>query len=165
MIRHQIIPDLVVTNIPRDNEFVWYPSVAELASSNNINLKKHNRINSSEEIITAIANQLGIRTYTFQHGVFGPCCLPIISKTIFVWGESSKKYLISWGYSSERIVILGRLKFFDGMENEFPDKKEVRARFAEKYQFDPNKLIVGYFPSDWDEDLNYKLFLLFVFLA
>lgn len=56
MIRQQIIPDLVVTNISRDNEFIWYPSVAELASRNNINLKKHNRINSSEEIITTIAN-------------------------------------------------------------------------------------------------------------
>ena len=54
MIRHQVIPDLVVTNIPRDKEFVWYPSVAELASSNNINLIKHNRIDSSEEIITTI---------------------------------------------------------------------------------------------------------------
>ncbi|SVE19992.1 uncharacterized protein METZ01_LOCUS472846, partial [marine metagenome] len=41
------------------------------------------------------------------------------------------------------------------------DKKEVRARFAEKYQFDPNKLIVGYFSGDWDEDVNYKLFKFF----
>ena len=56
MISNQIIPDLVVTNIPRNHELVWYPSVAELASSNNIELIRHNRIDSSEEIITAIAD-------------------------------------------------------------------------------------------------------------
>ena len=56
MISNQIIPDLVVTNIPRKHELVWYPSVAELASSNNIELIRHNRIDSSEEIITAIAD-------------------------------------------------------------------------------------------------------------
>ena len=54
MISNQIIPDLVVTNIPRKQEIVWYPSVAELASSNNIELIRHNRIDSSEEVITAI---------------------------------------------------------------------------------------------------------------
>jgi len=54
MISNQIIPDLVVTNIPRNHELVWYPSVAELASSNNIELIRHNRVNSSEEISTAI---------------------------------------------------------------------------------------------------------------
>ena len=54
MISNQIIPDLVVTNIPRNQEIVWYPSVAELASSNNIELIRHNRIDSSEEVITAI---------------------------------------------------------------------------------------------------------------
>jgi len=96
-----------------------------------------------------------------QHGILGVAHLPITSKTIFAWGESSKEQLISWGYAPERIMVLGRLKVSDEIENDFLDRSEVRTQFSKKYQMDPNKLIVGYFATDWDEDLNYELFKFF----
>jgi len=54
MINRGLIPQLVVTNIPNPHEKVWYPSVAELATQNQIELIKINKIDGNKQLISII---------------------------------------------------------------------------------------------------------------
>jgi methionyl-tRNA formyltransferase len=54
MINNGFIPEVVVTNIPNPDERVWYPSVAELATKNNIEVIKINKISGNDWVFSKI---------------------------------------------------------------------------------------------------------------
>lgn len=116
-------------------------------------------LHNHEFAVTSVANELGIHTYTLQHGMAPDA--PVISERIFVWGEVSRRELMKLGVAESKIVISGRLQLDNIVNSYLPRKNEVRAAFVEEYGFDPKKPIVVYFATNWGERENRGLFKCF----
>jgi len=97
-----------------------------------------------EYVITKVAQQRGIRTYTNQHGEFADPIdyIPIASDEIFVWGDISRRFLLENGVPPSQVFISGNPKF-DRVNSIFlPQKKEYQTQLQKKHNLNPEQLTV-----------------------
>jgi hypothetical protein len=102
----------------------------------------------NEYVITEVAKNNNIRTYTNQHGWFGkavlPAYLPIASEKIFVWGDRSREHLLENNVDEKKIVVAGNSKFDRVYMHYRVRREEIRNAFIDKYHLNPNKLVLTY---------------------
>lgn len=125
----------------------------------------------NECIITLLAHQQRIPTYTNQHGEFADIYdyLPIPSDKIFVWGEKSKKRLIEHGVHPEKIIISGNPNFDRVYSWYLPQKQNIYTRMQKNYALKDNLPIITYLSpglfSHSDLELLNELFKCFCQIA
>lgn len=111
-----------------------------------------------EYAITLVASKKGISTYTNQHGLIGYVFEPVISSKIFVWGDVFRQQLCEMGVADSKIVTVGRV----GQPNTISHQNNVTCKKSKSlfdvYKFDPDRLTVAYFATDYGPDENFELF-------
>lgn len=101
-----------------------------------------------ESIVTFVAKQKNIVTYTAQHGALQNIKLYLpYSDYMFVWGQQAKDRLMKFGVSEERIIISGHPLYDNIFFNQGNLKKLEKTNLREKYHFSEKKLNVTFFTS------------------
>lgn len=114
-----------------------------------------------EHAITGVATRKGISTYTNQHGMIGSLYAPVISNKIFVWGDVSKDELIRLGVDQEKIIVAGRVGLAPVPQGTEIRQTTLRTQFSIRHKFDPTKLSIAYFATNWGGHENIELFKVF----
>lgn len=104
---------------------------------------------SHEYVITKVAQQQGIPTFTLQHGLVDETTVPVACDVIFAWGESTRRELIDLGVPDERIVVAGRPGLDDDLRRAANESLAIRASFCAKYGLDAGCPVVCYFATNW----------------
>ena len=60
--------------------------------------------------VISAGRKLGVRSVVLQHGTPGPQSAPFLADEGWVWGETSRQALITFGADSERLQIMGSLE-------------------------------------------------------
>jgi hypothetical protein len=100
----------------------------------------------NEYIVTSIARQRKILTYTNQHGWFRilAAYIPVASDKIFVWGNESRDYLANNNVPLNKIIVSGNPKFDRVNSWYLPNRKKIRTKFLKKHGFNTDRPVVTY---------------------
>jgi len=101
-----------------------------------------------EQIIIKILKKHKKKSYVIQHGytTLGEGFFPLIKNKMladkmFVWGSTSKEWMIKEGLKKENLIVTGSMKFDDYIE----DKKTIDIR--KKFNISDDKKIVFFIPE------------------
>jgi hypothetical protein len=108
-----------------------------------------NDVQSHECIITNVANMKGIPTFTLQHGMVDPMHVPVYSKRIFIWGETTKKELMNFNVPEKKIVISGRPGLDDLLRESIGKRHNLRKSFFKKQTNGTKKTVVTFIGGNW----------------
>lgn len=101
-----------------------------------------NDVQFHEYLITNVANQKGISTFTLQHGIVDALHTPVSSDRIFVWGDATKRELIKYKVIDHKVVVSGR-PGLDNILREYANRSQnIKREFLEKYNEVRDRLIV-----------------------
>ena len=114
-----------------------------------------------EHALTVVASRKGIFAYTNQHGMIGSLYAPVISHKIFVWGDVSKNELLRLGVDQKKIVVVGRVGLTAVPVEANTRQLSTVSPLSKKYKFDPSRLIISYFATNYGEHENVELFRAF----
>ncbi|MCP4370269.1 MAG: hypothetical protein GY797_19465 [Deltaproteobacteria bacterium] len=116
-----------------------------------------------ESIVTFVARQKNIPTYTAQHGALQNIELYIpYSNYMFVWGRQAKDKLTKLGISEKRIIISGHPLYDDIILRQDHLKRLEKNKLRRKYHFSEEKLNVTFFTSELGPEKNEALLRCFL---
>lgn len=102
-------------------------------------------INCHGALITTFAQSRKINTANFQHGLLGELGhLPVNAHVNFVWGESHRDYLVSFGAPSSRFKIVPPVFIRSNTSTPLPFSDNQKIRSLQKSQ--PIKILVALQP-------------------
>jgi hypothetical protein len=110
-----------------------------------------------EFVLAAVANAKGIKSATLQHGLVGRLHVPVVSRWIFAWGESSKLELVRLGVPEDKIVIAGRPGFDAALRAVAAEAGDPRSQLCDTYGIDSSQPVVSYFTTNLSPTLNRRL--------
>ncbi len=120
-----------------------------------------NDTHSHEYIITNVANEIGIRTYTLQHGATCIAYVPVSSDKMFVWGDVNKREVIGLKVPEDKVIVSGKPGLDGDLRKYLGKEKLIKKEFAKKHCVDPNKYIVSFFPTRYAYKENLERFKCF----
>ena len=93
-------------------KFLTQKSIASVVTINDV-------VKPAAPVVSA-GNKQGIRSVVLQHGTPGPQSAPFLANQGWVWGETSRQALVTFGADPDRLKIIGNL------EGEFLRSKGIR---------------------------------------